>query len=375
MANNSIGDFYVNIMPRFDEKNVGKGSAKIGGMTKGLAALTAGIGAAGAGLFSFVSGAAATNKELQRSANILGISSEELKQNRMMFQLVGGDAKAYDETIKSLMTTIESAKFGEADFRSLGMAGFDIKRLKDPKTAMDEMRKTFSRMTAQERVYWASKLGISEDALLVLTQNNKEYAKNSKIAKDRLKLTEKENENLEDLYQSNQNLSTAYGDFKMKLAAQLAPGQLGISKKFIELLKDKDVREGMVALGNAISKAFGLIGKAVGAYGKSLKAAKDFGEDIGEMFYGISDPTKQAKEDIGRYFLAKEKIKGSGLPLAQQAVILKGAREKAIQTSQQLSKQFNINVNVTGSENEAELTEKMNRVFRNVVGNLDKGVQ
>jgi len=263
MANKSIGDFYVNIMPKFDEKNVKKGSMSLGKMSSGVGILTTGVVDAGAGVFNFTWRVAESNLELQRSARLLGQTESQLQKNRDMFELAGGEAKSYDDTVKGIMKTIQGAKFGQADFQTLGLAGVDIAAFKDPVKGLDAMRSAFSRMNTEQRLFFGERLGLSEDALLVITQTNKQWFENNKLASKRMKLSKGEQKNLRELVIANRQLNQTFDQTKKELAAKLAPGQARLSRTFTEMLEDPEIKSSIENLAQTITMLTGIIIKNI----------------------------------------------------------------------------------------------------------------
>lgn len=174
----NVAELVATLGFEFDEKNLNKFQDGLKTATKSLAVVGAAIGAAGAATFSFVADIAATNDELGKMSERLGIGVADLQGWQYAAELGGGSADGMASSLENLSkVTSEAARgmgAGVEVFGMLGLSAVDANgRIKDTSLMMEDVADKVSQLSTQsQKLEFISKLGLSPDLLVMLDQGS-----------------------------------------------------------------------------------------------------------------------------------------------------------------------------------------------------------
>lgn len=145
----------------------------IAGVTKTLAGLGVIVTGAATAAGFFIKGVVDEAAELDKLSQKTGISTDALQEWQYAAQKSGVDAKAVTNDLVNLQKTMSSPIPGQfnATMAMFGVSARDASgKLKTTDQLLGDMAGKFQNMSQQKAAQWASKLGISDDTLLLLRQ-------------------------------------------------------------------------------------------------------------------------------------------------------------------------------------------------------------
>ena len=144
---------------------------KLGEVTKSAAKLGAVITAAATGAALYIRNTINEANELHKLSEKTGISTDALQEWKYAAEKAGLEAKAITSDLANLQKTMASPIPGEFN-ATLAMFGVRVRNaggeLKTTDQLLLDMSVKFEKMSEQKAAQWASKLGISDDTLLLL---------------------------------------------------------------------------------------------------------------------------------------------------------------------------------------------------------------
>lgn len=374
----SIGDFFINIMPKFDKTGISKGASAFGTIGKTAFGAAAGIGAAGIAVHSFTSGIAKQNADLIRSAQILGMNEQALLKNRQAFELAGASGGDFDSLMKNILASKEKIKRGEGAFGTAAMQGFNIAALTGtPEQAVSSLRDAFGRLSASGKLDLGATLGLNEKQILVLSQTSKTWNENMKEAAKNSKMTEKEMQESLKLERENIKLSQGWRGMKRDIAGGLMGSQAGLSGVMSEMTQDKEMRRALKDLARAISELTGYLVKFLGSTVKTFGKISDVGSKarvaLGFGSKGDEQSVRRQrkndyKKEVEEFYALSRKLKGKKLGFADKASLSKEKSEALSAVS--TAKKYDIKISLDGVKDPEKIAEMINQKFQRTLYNI-----
>lgn len=382
----SIGDFFINIIPKFDQSKISSGSSAIGGMSKGLLGVAGAIGTAGAGLYNFTSNLAEQNMELQRSAGLLGITADNLLKNRRAFELAGGSAEDYDSLMKNIMMKSEAIQRGEGDFGLAGIKGFNLTAFLDVNKGADYLKKFMETASATDRLDLGNILGLSESQISTLSMGSKEWERINKLAKEHTAITKEQMAISKQRYEQSKNVGYAWQNVKQQVGGEIMGANVGLGKQLEVLLQDKELISTLKELARAISELTGYLVKFLGGAVKTIgkvadsvstaKASLGIGENADVIL--SNKRMAEVKQDAENFMKLRKTFSSAdsegGVSFTrQEKMMLRASQEKMKESVSVLERKYNVDIKITGSESDRELADKLNVALKQVFKEAQQG--
>lgn len=174
-----LGDFFVNIDTKADNKGIKEVSTGLDGLigqAKKLSIAYLAFKTAKdltVGASSIVKDAA----ELGRLSQDLGIATEDLEAFGRAFEVVGAGADEAISTVRTLTKAITAIPMGDEGMAEafgilgLGPQNFGADAIKN----FDAIRKRFNQLNSAKQLYFVNTIGLGEKSLRVLRLNDEEY--------------------------------------------------------------------------------------------------------------------------------------------------------------------------------------------------------
>lgn len=310
MADKSIGDFYVNIIPKFDEKNLEKGASSLAGLGKAGLALTA-LTTAGLGaskfMYGWINDTARATAEMAHFAESIGMPIERVHQLRKAFQLVGLDASQANGVLENLTDTVFNMRWGEIPVDMMKKAGLDPSAFgTDQMKNLDMLSKALrSRGKGEARALLHS-LGVSTEVMALLSSPR--YAEIMRSALRSGVATGAEGRSAIGFVEKVGELTGSIESLKRTLVSETYPAMSSMIDSLNNMLKDREFINAMTILANALAdftKGFAPFISGVVMTGKDIVEIKDNPLKLFEYIWdGIKNaPTRKDRlEEYNRQF-------------------------------------------------------------------------
>lgn len=251
---NSIGDFFIDIIPRVDTASIKEGVAFLGNLGNATKLFDKGRDAIKS-FFGVFSDTAEYTTQMLRFAESIDQPIEKVQTLRRMFEFAGASVDSADESMKALVSNITKLRFGEMDFKKLGMAGMGPGAFSgDPMKDINTMREVFNKMNASQRMFFVSGTGLSEDALKILRLSNKEWKEIYDRSQSAKLLSDKQLDNNKEYINDVKELRQQYDAFKASLLSEITPALTDDLDALKNILKDREFIKAVEGLTIALSK-------------------------------------------------------------------------------------------------------------------------
>lgn len=381
----SLGDFFLKIAPQFDTTAMSKGVQKVNDMGKsanktgasmlgsfrgaalGVAGAATATVAAGAKILDVLNDTAQANVNLANSARAIGMTPQALQVARRQFEFLGKSGEEADATIGRLQSTIGGMKFGEADFKAFAQAHVDISKLKNPGTMWAEIRKALSGMNANERQFFAGKLGVQDQlgAIMMPQDQLNKIVEASKMAGT---VTDKQISESQDFRLKSQTLGMQWDSAKNQFLSSTMPAASGAIDSLSALLKDKAAMEGLAKLASLLVGILGMAAKLGGALGTGLGSGFDFMGQIKDVATGKGGSFKKIAKSYANAVTLGQFDKVTGMMTNPQ-----GAMAAAGTTSAESNQSANVTNNVTNNINGGDHKE-VHRIVKGAIADGTKEI-
>jgi len=236
-----LGDFFVNISTKADNKGIKEVSTGLDdllGKAKKLAA----------GYLTFKLAKEALNAdraiikdaaELGRLSADLGIATEQLEQFGRAFEIVGAGADEAYSTIRGLTKLIPALQMGDEGLaEAFGILGIGPQNLvNDQLENFDTIRKRFNQLNSAQQLYFVNTIGLGEKSLRVLRLNDEEYQNLLETAKEAPLLDKRGKERAEKYARTEARATYSVDSAKRSLALSTEPAL----KKLADAIREKGI--------------------------------------------------------------------------------------------------------------------------------------
>lgn len=370
-GNNSIGDFFLDIIPRIDKQSVQESVAFLGNLGNATKLFDAGKSAV-KDFFGFLTETSEHTTAMIRFADSIGQPIQKVQQLQRMFQYAGLSAQDANNVMKDIVATTTKMRYGQFDFAKAGMAGLGPGSFTgDPFKDINTFRQAIGKMSASDRLFFADAVPNGQTMLNILTMSDKEYKDIEERAKSTLSISKKQGEANKEYLKDVQSISDAYEAFKIDLVSSVTPSLKQNFEDLKDILKDKDFINAMQVFTEGIGNLVAILSKLLTPITISLSGFKGWGDVV---FGG-----KSIRESFFGADVQNESIMDSTMPPQSNNYNTQGPQ----------TKHTNITHNVTiHGATDSELQQKYMKAFKDImaesemehnlnliVGNPQSGVQ
>lgn len=198
------------------------------------------------GLYDTLRTVSKENANLYNTAKYLNISSERLQIWQRAFGLLGYSAADANEAISSLNFAFDKLRLGEGGNIAAiaGRLKLRPEDLKSFETMMTALNKTFNlNFKDQFGIFktLAQQLGLSESAIIAITQDSKEFLHTMHQAQSVPIISKEGIKNFREIEKRYFLFSEKYRIWKKKLGESLSPVALNILKRLEKLMDNKEL--------------------------------------------------------------------------------------------------------------------------------------
>lgn len=285
-----------------------------------LALITTGLATA-AGFF--IKGVMDETRELQTLSEKSGLSTDTLQEWGYAAQQAGVNAKAIQNDLVNLNKTMSSPIPGQFNV-NMAMLGVSVRdsngALKDSGTLLEDIGDKLSGMSHQQAVQWGSKVGISDDTIVLLRKGSEGIAQLRKEAHDLGAIIPSESiQRAEDFRKSLGQLQAAFRGLSSQLAIAAMPALQRVTEIFTQWIVQNrawiqiHTESFMIALVSAFEKVWGIIKRVLSVFQPLVDKFKDFtgGMTTTEHYMGLLQGAMVGLMVIFAPFIAKLALLGA----------------------------------------------------------------
>lgn len=208
--------------------------------------------------------------DLGQLSRTTGTSIEYLQELGYVASINGSSVQALENSISGLSKKIgEAAISGSSDFDMIGISVRDVNgQVKSTETVLEDLRKRFQVLSAQEQLNYAEKLGIDKSLIQTLNLTNEELERSRNIAKSFGVVSKQQADEVIAFNDSLTTLKFGFNAIGQQISLSFMPEMSNLSNSFTDLLiNNKDlIKNGLEVFisttGNVLT-AIGNTGKGI----------------------------------------------------------------------------------------------------------------
>lgn len=261
----SVGDFYVNIIPKLDQIALNTG---ISAVNSSLELLQKGF-ALGKKAFNFFDDSARNIAEMGRFAKSVGQSIETVQALGYALKNTGLSAESSRGIIESLIDSYHKMKtWGEADWAKLSMYGIADFRTGNIIKDLTTLNAKLSKLSVGGQRDALNALGLPTDLTRLLGKPN-EFQKNINEVMQYI-IGNKQVEKTIEYVKQMDRVENIMNRFKVDFVATAMPAITDVVEKINTLLRDKEFIDAISSLASALITAVGVVAKGSGSVVKGI---------------------------------------------------------------------------------------------------------